>query len=357
MIRRRPRTREIAFSFDSFLDVVANVVGIIIRLILVAWVGARAYTGLHVAAELARHGDPDKPEIKTPLPADPLARELEQHRRELEEARARLLAQIEQLALVEKRSSAADRRLQDIQTKLDAFHRLRDALDKEAQQRDHTTQVAMLSLNDLRQRQKRLMDQIRALEKLPPLKKVLRYRVPVSQPVDAEQFMFECRAGRVTFLDMEALNAEIRSHMQDYSKELETTWRVTDTTGPVGAFRMRYVIERLPQDTDVTIGDRPISSGSGFRYAVTSGTVEPVIANRGEPLDQALQPNSDFRTLVDRLDPQQAVVTFWVYPDSFAAYRRLRDYLYDRHLVVAGRPLEMDMPIGFSATGTRSRGQ
>ena len=38
MIRRRRKVREIEFSFDSFLDVVANVVGIILRLILVAWV-------------------------------------------------------------------------------------------------------------------------------------------------------------------------------------------------------------------------------------------------------------------------------------------------------------------------------
>ena len=47
MNRRRRRSREIDFSFDSFLDVVANVVGIIIRLILVVWVGARSYGSLH----------------------------------------------------------------------------------------------------------------------------------------------------------------------------------------------------------------------------------------------------------------------------------------------------------------------
>ena len=50
MIRRRRPQREIPFSFDSFLDVVANVVGIILRLILVAWVGARSY---HVATSPA----------------------------------------------------------------------------------------------------------------------------------------------------------------------------------------------------------------------------------------------------------------------------------------------------------------
>ena len=42
--RRKPPAGEL-FSFDSFLDVVANVVGIILRLILVAWAGARTYKG------------------------------------------------------------------------------------------------------------------------------------------------------------------------------------------------------------------------------------------------------------------------------------------------------------------------
>ena len=61
MYRRRRRCeREIAFSFDSFLDLVANVVGIIIRLILVAWVGARTYTWVG-----ARSGD--RPPGRVPL--------------------------------------------------------------------------------------------------------------------------------------------------------------------------------------------------------------------------------------------------------------------------------------------------
>ena len=80
MMRRRRPQKEIAFSFDSFLDLVANVVGIIIRLILIVWVGARSYTGII------------KPEV-TPAPAaaakaaaeDPLEPELARSRQELED--------------------------------------------------------------------------------------------------------------------------------------------------------------------------------------------------------------------------------------------------------------------------------
>ena len=53
MRRRRRPDKEIHFSFDSFLDVVANVVGIIIKLILVAWVGARTYKGFEIPESFA----------------------------------------------------------------------------------------------------------------------------------------------------------------------------------------------------------------------------------------------------------------------------------------------------------------
>src|SRR5438552_13617615 len=99
MIRRRRRHREIPFSFDSFLDVVANVVGIIIRLILVAWVGARSYSSLATLSRPAhpprgtpaeaRRAETREPEVREP--EDPLRRELDQHRRDLAEAQARLL--------------------------------------------------------------------------------------------------------------------------------------------------------------------------------------------------------------------------------------------------------------------------
>ena len=66
MYRRRRASREkIVFSFDSFLDVVANVNGIIIRLILVAWVGARAYHGTLATTDEAVL---EAPPSVTPIP-------------------------------------------------------------------------------------------------------------------------------------------------------------------------------------------------------------------------------------------------------------------------------------------------
>src|SRR5262252_6547691 len=99
MIRRRRRVREIGFSFDSFLDVVANVVGIIIRLILVVWVGARSYGTLH---PLPGTAEPAAAAHADALPQDPLQAELEHQRQELAGLQARLLEQLRRLQVVQE---------------------------------------------------------------------------------------------------------------------------------------------------------------------------------------------------------------------------------------------------------------
>src|ERR1700687_922252 len=107
MIRRRRPVREIAFSFDSFLDVVANVIGIIIRLILVAWVGARTYTA---AMQFTDEAAPPQPPaflaaLPPPTPADgPLHGKLELVKLELEEARHDLLEKLHNLEGTKERA-------------------------------------------------------------------------------------------------------------------------------------------------------------------------------------------------------------------------------------------------------------
>src|SRR5438128_3970630 len=93
MFRRRRRVREIPFSFDSFLDIVANVVGIIIRLILVVWVGARCYSSLQDIVPAAASAE----KTEAHAPADPIQQELARHRQELDRAQQKLLAQLRQL--------------------------------------------------------------------------------------------------------------------------------------------------------------------------------------------------------------------------------------------------------------------
>jgi hypothetical protein len=352
MYRRRRRSREIDFSFDSFLDVVANVVGIIIRLILVVWVGARSYTALHPLVQPPAPPAATRSEQKDPQ--DPLQGELAERRRELAALQARLLEQLRQAQLVEQKAAAAAGELPGLVARRQQLDQERAALKTGP---DSAAPGAALSAAELRERCGKLTGEIQALEKLPPLKQTLHYQTPVSRPVHSDELFFECRAGRVTFLDLAALLAEIHRDLDQKGKELRTRWELTDTAGPVGAFRLRYTLTREHGLLDNAPGSDAPNPDGAYRCSMNGWEIEPVADPRGEPEGNALTAGSEFRQIVDPLDPQQATVTFWVYPDSFALFRRLRDYLYQRDIVVAGRPLPDGAPILFGRHGTASRGQ
>ncbi len=119
---------------------------------------------------------------------------------------------------------------------------------------------------------------------------------------------------------------------------------------------MLYIVERERSTIDALGGDRP-GTERGFRYGLAGWQIQPAALDRGENVAEALRPGSAFRDIADRVDAEQGAVTFWVYPDSFAAFRQLRDYLYKREITVAARPLPAGVPIASSRKGTASRGQ
>lgn len=349
--RRRSQREKIFFSFDSFLDVVANVIGIIIRLILVAWVGARTYT---VAMQFT---DPEPPSAAqaasaelpiTKLGDDPLANKLDLAKEELSRARAALLDKLRNVQGTKKQARLTRAQLAELARKNQEVETEQRRLETELAAKGQKVRLASLSLEGLRRRGREIAAEVKKLEALPAPTKQLRYHAPVSRAVSGDEVFFECRGGRVAFIDMPAFLHEIKGNMADMPDLLRKQAEVRRVTNEVGAFRLRYVFER-----ERSLLDSP----SDFRYGMTGWVVEPVRLRRGESLADALKPRSDFHRIAGAIDPNQAVVTFWVYPDSFAVFRVLRDYLYERDVEVAGRPLPMNAPIAASRNGTKSRGQ
>lgn len=353
MIRRTRRPREIPFSFDSFLDVVANVVGIIIRLILVVWVGARSYSSVKT---LVLPESVNSASVEVGTSQDPLEFELALHRQELARARDNLLDQLKDLEQSKKSRQEVAGQLVTLTAATQVVAQERSGLERAALEREQDRRGVELSLAELRQRRQKLAEEIRAVEKLPPLKQVLRYRTPVSRLVESEEIFFECQRGRVAFIDIATLLADVRRSARARAEDLNHQWQVSAQTASVGTFRLRYTLERERGLIDAMIDTSP-EARADFRYGLSSWVVEPLTWERGEDVTDALAEGSQFRQVVDALDPQHAVVTFWVYPDSFDLYRRLRDYLYDRDMVVAGRPLPEGYPIACSKKGSLSRGQ
>jgi hypothetical protein len=348
--RRRVPVREPVFSFDSFLDVVTNVVGIIIRLILVAWVGARAYH--HV--QHAHKQEAPVAELSPPKAGDdPLQGEITRTQQELAEARLRLLEQLKTLELVQETKWQTATQLAATTADYQSLLKQRQALET-ASLPAMRAPPAEPALSELHERSRSVLVEINALEKLPPLKKTLRYHAPMSRPVQADELMFECKGGRVTFIDLPAFLDEIKRGLGNKVDALQQRWQVEEVAGPIGAFRCRYTIERERGIFEDRMS-RP--EGGTFRYGLSAWVVEPLSPARGETLERALAPASEFQRILAGQDLSNTVVTFWVYPDSFAQFRALRDYLYERGAEVAARPLPEGQPIAASRHGTASRGQ
>ena len=340
MIRRRRKVREIEFSFDSFLDVVANVVGIILRLILVAWVGARSYKAVVPSAPPPALSKEEVAEL--PDPQDPLAPELERQRREMSQMQARLLEQLQEWQKLRNDSTLTAEELTRLTAHSQEIESERKDLEDKTKKDGQSARAVALSLDEIRQRSKRVMAEIEALNKAPPRKQTLRYRTPVSHPLQSEELLFECHHGRVTLIDIGGFLDEVQHNLNAQAGDvLRNTGRYSATTPPIGAFRLRY----------------ELNMNAMTSKPECSWEVEPVVAARGETLDAALAADSDFRRIIDGIEPAQTAVTLCVYPDSFALYRKLRDYMHERDIVVAGRALPEGAHIAASRHGTASRGQ
>jgi hypothetical protein len=291
-----------------------------------------------------------------PDPTDPLSAELERQRRELAKAQSALLAQLtdwerqrgaaaqaagELAALAEKRRGLADRRAE---------------AERAAAGHGQAARSVVLSLDEVRERSRKLLAQIEDLKKAPTNKQLLRYRTPVSHPLQTEELIFECLGGKVSVVDVGGLVEQAQRDARGRLDELRGSWSFRGETGSLGVFKLAYEVERERGALD-GVGGVPIQKG-GFQAHMTYWEVVPTAAERGETADAALADGSAFRRVVDALEPEQTAVTFWVYPDSFPLYRRLRDFLHDRDVTVAGRPLPDGHPIAFSTRhGSVSRGQ
>lgn len=350
--RRRPR-REIEFSFDSFLDVVANVVGIVLRLILVAWVAGRGYQAALPPPALPMPTEISEPQ-PLPEPTDPRHEKLAAVRAQIERERETERAQRAEVDKLAQHHLQEQARLAELSTARERLRAQEAALARAGAGVGARLAATRMTTAELEARSRKLLADLESVRKLPPKRNTLRYHTPVAAEVQTEEVMFECRSGRVSLLDTASLLARVKNDATERVKELETAWEFTGTTTAVGSFRLRYIIERQRNALEGT-GTNP--TGGTFRYGLNYWEAVPVTPTRGETREQALVVGSTFRRITDALDSKQTVVTLWVYPDSFPLYRALRDHLHDKDIIVAGRPLPEGAPIASSRHGTASRGQ
>ena len=334
----RPTTNpDEAFGGDSFLDIVANLVGILIILVIIAGLSAKNIPQqlIDAAVEVANE-----------------VRMLAAQGTSIEHETKRLNRETEAV------QQAQDERENEKLLLLTARDQLKDEIDKRRKELGGHAQSDF----DLRRKLAaaetklaRLDNEIAQGAKVQPrvATKIENYPTPLSQTVSGKELHFQIRGDRILYVPLEELVELFKSEVRSRAYSLRENGEAVDTIGPIGGFRMRFVLERI---------DIPVAVASGGVMHSSYARLEefmllPVGDMVGETLEEASQPNSQFRRRMADLSPQRTTVTLWTYPDSFVTYRAVRKSLYLQGFTVAGRPLPEGQPIGGSPQGTKSAAQ
>jgi len=333
-----------AINSDSFLDIVANIVGILIILVLVA--GMRIRQATTQAAQVEQVVEPAPPRDDGALVGA------------LTRKRAAEL-NVFQLANQQRRVQAELAARQREQVHLaTALERGRQQLGK----RRGTLDVAAQEQFDLRRQVSSLQQALDRLGQIrqaidseaPEAVKIESLPTPLSKTVLGTEMHFRLEAGRVVYVPLDRIVDKVKAELQQKAHHLRAQKSYTDTAGPVDGFYIRYTFERVDMKVNAANGGQ-VTFGS--MATVTGFHAIPAREGLGETLDEALRPDSDFRRRIATGNPTHTTITLWVYPDAFDDFRRLKRELYTQGYPVAGRPMPQGIHIGGSPNGTKSAAQ
>jgi hypothetical protein len=352
---------------DSFLDVVANLVGIMIILVMVVGTRARdAIVSGEESLEEPSAGAPVEagetaPAAATPQPVDEGVRK-ELVAAEASAARAAgetrdIESEIEELDLTIRREqmeierrrwernqlhlvlTALERHFDEFTGELDEAKQADFAVQREIAKAKHEAE----KLAEVKEGLASSAQQTSVLEHLP---------TPMAKTVFGKEIQFRLTGGKLAYIPWDDLLNRLKDEAPEKIWKLKDADSITETLGPVGDFRMKYILRRARYAVAMPGGDSVRERVELERFTIT-----PVREDLGETVDQALQPGSNFNLMLAGADPRQTTITIWLYPDSFQHFRKIKHALYERGFLTASRPMPEGHPIGGSPDGSRSAAQ
>ena len=404
-MKRKQQNQEIGFGSDSFLDILANLVGILIILIVMAGVKvSKAPILFTQSEEMPKETvNPRRISRQTEIPSgitegqkllsessrlrdhslentlqngttfsdvfplhQPLLRESESQqtvdKRLVEEQTQALkqlefeLSQIEQDSrkLYERRKLTSDAsillktRYRSQLTSRKQIQQLYDARQKEILKADQNLKALSELRANLEQQESKLMQQHQTGETL-GLKHVV---TPMSQLVEGAELHFHLSENKVSYVPIPGLLELLKYELSEHKKWLLKTQGQQGTVGPIGGFRMRYLME---VDTHSALSPLNRAKGS-IRLELRKWELQPEEKFSGETFQQAKQTRSRFSRKLQTASPG-STLTFWVYPDSYDLFRTLQQFAHGQGFRVAARPLPTGVLISGSPEGSRSLGQ
>lgn len=336
---------------DSFIDVICNMVGILIVLVMV--VGARA--------SRSRTNHVDDPPTAVDAASMP-PRDLHKLEHEVEQAtKAALTAEDE---AGQKFASALGLRRQSelIEAQRAELAEVRTVMEQELQRRRSKLDAAQQHQFDIQRRidaaQIRLTaltDERLALIKTPEqVEKVECVPTPIARRAGDSAVYVRIKYGELALVPVDELTAEARTKLDHLRSALQSRGEANDTFGPVDGFRLRVVLEYSEVETPGGGGPGTIAPRG---EPDTLAFFTPVNDRMGLPIDQALLPTSPLMRKIRSMRADCPTVIAWVYPDSYSALNSLKKALWDEGVALSTWPRQKDEHILITTRGQRAMSQ
>lgn len=364
---RRKHSGEVNIGSDSFLDVIANIVGILIILIVIAGVRVgrapvikkkpapieeavaelvvpQAPAQAPVKPELEEIEEPEFVEVTTP-PTE-LTEKIQTAQSEIDRLEAEAVANERARQELEQRQAQGELRIVAGRNKL---------LKEKAVRETHVRGIAELQALIAAQQKNLELLQVQFKEEQARAPKVqkLKHRVtPISRVVMGEQVHFRLSENKVSQVPIHDLLEAAMRQAKGRGMDFGNSRSVYGTAGPIGGYLLQYKLEAI----HATAAEAARHGPGMVRIALTSFQLEPDPDILEETLEQALTRGSRFDLAIQTADPG-STFTLWVYPDSFQLYRQLQNRLHELGITVAARPLPKGIPIAGSPDGSASAGQ
>jgi hypothetical protein len=344
----RHRGSGVSVGHDAFLDIVANLVGILI--ILVVILGAQSQSIMSEA----------RPTVEVPVdPGERVAAEGEMDRLATAAARA---------AAAQADSNRLERTIKTLDAKvareaerrtilLTLLSEAEAAWEDEQKKLDEATLTAAQRNAEAAELESQLADFVGKRERLesaqPAVVAISHLPTPMAKTVFGEEVYLRLKDDRLSVIPFEALAEEIGRDFRRTSGSLREG--VTDAAvGPIRGYIARYVLNR---SNELVSDGRAIARMTRARVVVAS--FEPLQEPHGTPIANVLENDDWLDVELSRYRPETTTVTIAVYPDSYRSFRKLREKIYAKGYATAARPIKQDSPIyvNFAGGGSRSVAQ
>ncbi len=339
---------------DSFLDIVANLVGILIILVVV--VGASASNRAHQTSvqpdaelESAYAATVDEIESESYLTQKLQTdnQQLEQQIREQNQLAAQLASQRHRKLV---QAETLRRQAEEIESKIQAKLANFDQATRESQQSQiklATVEEALIAELDATQAQ---TTALAASFKPVKNKQLKHYPNPIAKTVFSEEVHFRLADGKLTYVPLEQLLGLMKDEWRFKAEQRLTQLDHTvETVGPLDGFRLQY---QLTAAENGPPGARQGRSISFDRFRVIPQPNQP-----SETVAVALAEGSRFQNILSRHEARRTTVSIWLYPDGFSDHRTIKTWLHENGYQMASWPLEFGRHIAGGPNGFKTSAQ